>query len=177
MDSGVISTRYARALYKGAVQSGCEAAVYRDMQTLIQAYTDVPALRRTIDNPMLDAVQKESLLTSGCGNDAHELTRRFIKLVLHEGREAVIQLMAMSYVNIYRKEKNIIHGKLITATTINQATEEKVRQMVENLTDSNVEFRSEVDSEIIGGFILEYDTYRMDASVQSQLRSILKQLK
>ena len=77
MDSGVISTRYARALYKVAVQSRCEAAVYRDMQTLIQAYTDVPALRRTIDNPMLDAVQKESLLTSGCGNESQELTRRF----------------------------------------------------------------------------------------------------
>jgi F-type H+-transporting ATPase subunit delta len=49
--------------------------------------------------------------------------------------------------------------------------------MVENLTNSNVEFHSEIDSELIGGFILEYDTYRMDASVKSQLRNILKQLK
>ena len=96
---------------------------------------------------------------------------------MQEGREAVIQLMAMSYAAIYRKEKNIIHGKLITATSINQATEEKVRHMVENLTNSNVEFHSEIDSELIGGFILEYDTYRMDASVKSQLRNILKQLK
>ena len=177
MDSGVISTRYARALYKGAMQSECEVAIYKDMQTLIQAYSDVPALRRTIDNPMLDGAQKEALLTTACGNEAHELTRRFIKLVLQEGREAVIQLMAMSYAAIYRKEKNIIHGKLITATSINQATEEKVRHMVENLTNSNVEFHSEIDSELIGGFILEYDTYRMDASVKSQLRNILKQLK
>lgn len=177
MDSGVISTRYARALYKGAVQSGCETAIYNDMQTLVKAYIDVPVLRRTIDNPMLDAAHKETLLTTACGEKINDLTRRFIKLVLQEGRETVIQLMAMSYINIYRKEKNIIHGKLITATAINQATEEKVRHMVENLTNSTVEFHSEIDSEIIGGFILEYDTYRMDASVQSQLRSILKQLK
>ena len=36
---------------------------------------------------------------------------------------------------------------------------------------------AEVNPDIIGGFILEYDTYRMHASVKSQLNSILKKLK
>jgi len=33
-----------------------------------------------------------------------------------------------------------------------------------------------VKPELIGGFVLEYDTYRMDASVKSQLNTILSQL-
>ena len=49
-------------------------------------------------------------------------------------------------------------------------------QMVERRTNANVEFQTEVSPDIIGGFILEYDTYRMDVSVKSQLRSILKHL-
>ena len=40
-----------------------------------------------------------------------------------------------------------------------------------------LEFETEVDPDIIGGFILEYDTYRMDASVKSQLSNILNTLK
>ena len=40
-----------------------------------------------------------------------------------------------------------------------------------------VEFETEVNPDIIGGFILEYDTYRMDASVKSKLNSILNTLK
>jgi F-type H+-transporting ATPase subunit delta len=40
-----------------------------------------------------------------------------------------------------------------------------------------VEFATEVNPDIIGGFILEYDTYRMDASVKAQLNNILSTLK
>lgn len=88
-----------------------------------------------------------------------------------------MQLIAQSYITLYRKQKNIIHGRLITATAVSPATEQKVRRMVEQRTDGTVEFLTEINPDIIGGFILEYDTYRMDASVKSQLHGILKQLK
>lgn len=88
-----------------------------------------------------------------------------------------MQLIAQSYITLYRKQKNIIHGRLITATAVSPETENKVRQMVEHRTNGTVEFLTEINPDIIGGFILEYDTYRMDASVKSRLQSILKQLK
>ena len=52
-----------------------------------------------------------------------------------------------------------------------------MKQMVERKTHGTVEFNTEVDPDILGGFILEYDTYRMDASVKSKLNSILVQLR
>ncbi|NPD81564.1 F0F1 ATP synthase subunit delta [Prevotella sp. PINT] len=177
MDLGVISIRYARALHKSAVQTGCDEDVYNDMVTLASAYMDVPQLRHTIDNPMLPQEKKESLLKAACGAKPAELTMRFLKLVLQEGRETVMQLIAQSYITLYRKQKNIIHGRLITATAVSPETENKVRQMVEHRTNGTVEFLTEINPDIIGGFILEYDTYRMDASVKSRLQSILKQLK
>ena len=85
--------------------------------------------------------------------------------------------MAASYVTLYRKQKNITCGRLITATAVTPAIEEKMRQMVESKTRGTVEFNTEVNPDIIGGFILEYDTYRMDASVKSGLRKILAELK
>ena len=52
-----------------------------------------------------------------------------------------------------------------------------MQQMVESRTQGVVEFNTEVAPEIIGGFILEYDTYRMDASVRTKLHSMLVELK
>lgn len=49
--------------------------------------------------------------------------------------------------------------------------------MVQARTKGSVEFNTEIDPDIIGGFILEYDTYRLDASVKAKLNSILTQLK
>ena len=52
-----------------------------------------------------------------------------------------------------------------------------MKRLVENKTNGSVEFNTEVDKDIIGGFILEYDTYRMDATVKSKLRRIAAELK
>jgi F-type H+-transporting ATPase subunit delta len=178
MDIGVISVRYARALLKSATDAKIEDAVYQQMLLLAKSYIEVPQLRHTIDNPMLAKDKKEALLlTAAGGEQALPLTKAFISLVLKEDRENMIQFMANSYVTLYRKQKNVIRGKLTTAVAVSSTTEQKMRQMVKNRTQGIVEFETEVNPEIVGGFILEYDTYRMDASVQSKLRDILNTLK
>ena len=150
MDIGVISVRYARALLKSATDAKIEDAVYTEMQQLAKSYVEVPQLRFTIDNPMLSKEKKD---------------------------ESVMQFIANSYVTLYRQQKNVIRGRLITAAAVSPATEQKMRQMVESKTNGTVEFETEVNPDIIGGFILEYDTFRMDASVKAKLNSILSTLK
>ena len=176
MEIGVISVRYARALLKSATEQGIEKQVYEEMQTLSQSYLKVPELRFTIDNPMLEKSKKEALLVTAAGGDISPLTKRFISLVLSEDRESTIHFMAASYVTLYRKHNNITRGKLITAVPVTPQIERRMRQKVESRTNGTVEFQTEVNPEIIGGYILEYDTYRLDASIQNQLRSILTQL-
>jgi len=177
MDIGVISTRYARALLKSAMDAKLDAQVYQEMMTLAKSYTDVPMLRQTIDNPMLDKAKKQTLLETATGGTPSKLTQTFIALVLKEDRENMVQFMAYSYVTLYRKQKNVIRGKLTTAARVSAETEQKMRQMVESKTQGTVEFETEVNPDIIGGFILEYDTYRMDASVKSKLNNILNTLR
>ncbi|MBR1427681.1 MAG: F0F1 ATP synthase subunit delta [Prevotella sp.] len=177
MDIGVISVRYARALLKSASELKLESAVYNDMLSLAESYVRVPQLRFTIDNPMLAKDTKKQLLCTACGENRTEVTERFISLVLKEDRESIMQFMANSYITLYRQQKNVIRGRLITATAVSPATEQRMRQMVESRTNGNVEFETEVNPDIIGGFILEYDTYRMDASVKNKLHSILNTLK
>ena len=163
MDIGVISVRYARALLKSATDAKIEDAVYTEMQQLAKSYVEVPQLRFTIDNPMLSKDKKEVLLLTAVGEKPSDLTKAFIQLVLKEDRESVMQFIANSYVTLYRQQKNVIRGRLITAA--------------ESKTNGTVEFETEVNPDIIGGFILEYDTYRMDASVKAKLNSILSTLK
>lgn len=177
MDIGVISIRYARALLKGAMEQNSEEQVYRDMQTLSRCYIEVPDLRFTIDNPMLSRDTKLKVLLTAVGKKPNELTQRFLELVLKEGRASILQFMATSYITLYRKQKNITRGKLVTATSVSSDTEKKMRKLVESKTRGTVEFNAEVDPDIIGGFVLEYDTYRLDASVKTQLRKILTELK
>jgi F-type H+-transporting ATPase subunit delta len=177
MDIGVISVRYARALLKGATGAKAERQVYDDMQTLAESFRSAPLLRQALAAPMLPNSQKEQLLRAACGKTPNVLTQNFLRLVIKEQREQMVQFIAHSYITLYRKQKNLISGRLITASAVTPETEQKMRQMVESRTKGTVEFQTEVNPDIIGGFILEYDTYRMDGSVKTQLRQILSTLK
>lgn len=176
MDQGVISVRYAKALLECALQQNEDQKVYGEMQALSTSFIEVPQLRFTIDNPTLDNDKKLALLKTACGGKVSDLTDRFLKLVFKEGRESSLQFMATSYITLYRKHKNIIRGKLTTAVPVSPQTEEKMKKMVEDRTHGTVEFNTEVDPNIIGGFILEYDTYRMDASVRTKLNTVFQNL-
>ena len=176
MDTGVIAVRYAKALLESAIRLKLEDAIYEEMLTLSTNYIQVPKLRFTIDNPTLGNEKKLALLKTACGGDINDLTVRFLNLVFKEGRESSLQFMATAYLTLYRKHKNIIRGKLITAVPVSEETEAKMKQMVEKRTHGKVEFNTEVDPSIIGGFILEYDTYSLDASVKTKLKGVLHQL-
>ena len=153
-----------------------EDQVYKEMQTLAESYVQVPELRKTIDNPMIDKAQKSKLLLAAAGGRVSDMTQNFIGLILDEGREKMTQFMAYSYLTLYRQQKNIIRGKLTTAVPVSTDMEKKMQKMVESRTNGTVEFSTEVNPDILGGFILEYDTYRLDTSVKSQLKNILKEL-
>jgi F-type H+-transporting ATPase subunit delta len=162
---------------KSATDAKIEQQVYAEMQQIAKSYIEVPQLRSTIDNPMLSKEKKQALLLTAAGREPSDLMKAFISLVLKEDRESVMQFIANSYVTLYRQQKNVIRGRLITAAAVSPETEQKMRQMVESKTNGTVEFESQVNPDIIGGFILEYDTYRMDASVKTKLNSILNTLK
>ena len=177
MDLGLISVRYARALLKASNQEKQSEQVYADMQTLAAEYINVPELSVTIANPMLSEEQKETLLIAATGSTKCDLTRRFIQLVLKEGRAGIMQFIANSFVTQYREQNNLIQAKLSTAAALSPETESKLRKLVESKTNGKVEFSTSVGEDLIGGFVLEYDTYRLDASVKRQLSTILSNLK
>lgn len=177
MDIGVISVRYARALLKGSTEQHIEEQVYNEMQTLAESYIKVPELRRTVDNPMIAKEVKAKLLKSAAGSSSvTSMTERLIDLILKEGRENMTQFIANAYVTLYRQQKNITRGKLITAVPVTDSVQQKMLSMVKGRTNGHVEFTTETDPTILGGFILEYDTYRLDTSVKTQLNNIQKKL-
>ena len=88
----------------------------------------------------------------------------------------MLLFIAHAYLPLYRKAKNISAVKLTTDVPLYEELEEGVRRMLAGENNAVVESESIVDESLIGGFIMEVDSLRLDASVQGQLREIRKQL-
>lgn len=173
---GIVSMRYAKALL--AYANACKTAdtVYAEAAKLSESFLKVPGLKRALDNPVLRAADKEKLvLEAAGGGKISEALQRFVKLVISQRREKFLQFMVMSFMDLYRKQRNISIGKITTASPISPEVIERVRAMVEKQTKGTVEFKTRTDEKLGGGFILEIDTYRLDASVTSQIKRVKQQ--
>ena len=175
MNTGVIATRYAKALLEYAKKQGKEENVYAEVRALARHYFDIPDLKRAIDNPVLSAKDKlDVLLKATEGKPASEEIKRFLALVLKERREKFLQFMAWSYIDLYQKDKNILVGKLITAVHSEKLVKQ-LEALVAKQTNGYLEIEQRVDPKLIGGYIFEVEGYRMDASVANQLERVKQQ--
>jgi F-type H+-transporting ATPase subunit delta len=168
--------RYVRALFDYALGNKAEDAVFTDMKKLLQSFSANPKFKTALDNPILNTKNKLDLIKAAAGGNPDKAFARFIELVLRQKRENHLQTIAMLYLDMYRSYKKITVGRLVTAVPVDNATVEKIKQLVRKDVNGTIEFVTEVDSSIAGGFILYIGSYRLDASVSSQLKRIKDEL-
>lgn len=177
IEGGIVSKRYAKALFLLALEQKDEERVYREMNKLSDAYLQVKALKEAVESPILPQEEKIGLLSEAAGGDVSDTFRQFVRFVFVQHRERFLCFISYSFLDVYRQNKQIYSGCLTTALPMDESVESKVRSMVTARTQgATLELLTKIDPEILGGFVLEMDTYRVDASVATQLKNIRKQL-
>lgn len=174
MNNGKISIRYAKALLSSAKEAKVEEKVYSEMVTLESAFSQIDLLKQAMSNPTLIKEEKIKLLNSIFNNKTSNLTKSFISLVVDHGREDYFYRIALSYQDLYRKDKNIVVTHLTTAVEADAKIKKQIIKSVEVSENSKVELRTEINPDIIGGYILDIEGKRLDASIIRQLSKLYK---
>ncbi len=179
MDIGIIAARYAKALLRYATENGEEDRVCREMNALSQACTALPRLQAAMLNPVLPAESKTKLLATACSPEekVSGSAARFIDLVVSNKRADLMLFIATAYDALYRRTKRITRGRLTVAAPVGKDTIARMQQLVESKAGGTVEFEVKTEPAIGGGFILDYDTYRLDASLRTRLKRLSDALK
>lgn len=177
MNTGKISARYAKALYEFASEANVADKVYEIMKLVSATFVTVEGLKDAIANPTISKDKKKELLNTMAGDSVCAEYTRFVDLVVENKREDYFQSVALVYQDLYRKKQNLVKATVVTACPISDNEEKRFRQVLTNVTDANIDFEAEVDPSIIGGFVLEVETYQLNASIKSQLDSIRDRLR
>lgn len=176
MNEGMISKRYARALLQYAVGQKAEDTVFSEMKRLAATFAEEPKLRIVMENPMLSKENKLKLILAVLDNEGSKQYAQFVKMVVDKNRERYLRNMALSYIDLYCELKNINTAKLVTAAEIDSATVERMKVLAQKVKPGKLDFETHINPDIDGGFILYVDTYRLDASIKTQLRKIKQSL-
>ena len=157
MNTGIVAARYAKALLYFATQNGEAELVYAEMQQLDRNFRELQALRNIPNNPILDNAQKNAIITEAARlNDDSE----------------VIPFMATSFLNAYEHQHHLTRAYLTTAEAVAPEIRERMLKLIRKRTGNTVQLHVQTAPELKAGFILTYDDYRVDASLQGQLRQL-----
>ena len=185
MNTGIIASRYATALLKLVDETGGGEAVVSQVEILSNALDAMPDLRRAIgDSRTVPPESKVSLFEAVLGEMpktvmAPEL-RKFIALLIRNGRIGDCRLVFNSFVSMYYKSRGIVRGRLILPSSTESSTssrklEESLKELIATRTGKKLLLKTEVDESLIGGFVFEVEDQLLDASVSHQLEIIKRQ--
>ncbi len=178
MNIGIVSSRYAKALYRFAETKGTTEQVYGEMQQMALSFLNVKKLASILQNPTLAREKKETILVSAakCGKDVSATTKKFISLCIDQKREELLHFIALSFIHQYETANNIIGSSLTVARPISDELVSKFQNVIQSRTSKKVEMKVVVKPEIRGGFILQYDDNRLDASLNGQIQQLRRKL-
>lgn len=173
MNEGLIPQRYAKALYKLAVERGNADKVYLEMKTVAESFAENPGLQKVLSNPYVKKEDKAKLLLSAAGDLVEDDYRSFVTLILNRKRADYAHLMALAFCDLYRKEHKIARVKIITATKLDEAMMKKLSDVVvKAYPGMTLEFSYQVNPDLIGGFVIDVDDQRLDASISNEIEQL-----
>lgn len=166
---------YANALFDAAKERGRLAEVREELGRFLQAARDVPELRALLENPEIDQRAKQAAigeLTAG----ADELVRNFLHVAVEKGRATELDDIYEEFETLVAAEERRLAVVLTTAYELSDEEAGEIVRQIEQASGRDVEATREVDPALIGGFVLQAGSMRVDASIRGRLERLRQEL-
>jgi F-type H+-transporting ATPase subunit delta len=171
-----IAGRYAKSLIDLAIERGVLTEVYNDM-SLFASVAAHPEFRVVLKSPVINADKKSNIFDAIFGGKVNELTMAFLKILLTKGREAYLADIATEVTVQYKKMHEVASVRLTTAQPLSDSAIAAIRAKLEADAGlfNNIDLTTAVDADLIGGFTLDFDSKRYDASIANKVKELRTQ--
>lgn len=177
MNTGIIASRYALALYKYVSETGNARQADAQVRRLQEVLAATPALQQVLDDPAgVSPEQKKALFESALAPEKllPELDR-FLSMLLVNRRLDLVKLVFHDFLSLCDQGEGIVRVRLVTAAP-SGTLETRLQKLLQEKTGRKPVIVTEVDPALLGGFRLELEDRLLDASVRHQLETIRTEL-
>jgi len=172
MRISLVAERYAKAVFEMAVEKQQVDAVYADALELASVCRENRLFVFMLKSPVISEEKKEKILTDLFGKRFHQITLQFLLILVRQNREVFIPEIARNLIELYKKYKHILTVYLTMAVPATEAIRNKVKEIIKDYTKWKIDLVQEIDSDIIGGFILNWSDMQYDAGIHYQIERL-----
>ena len=128
-----------------------------------------------LENPEIDSRVKGDILAR-IAEGSDELVVNFVRLISEKGRAAALTGIADEFDRLVAAAARILEVELTTAHELTDDEFELILGRIEQASGRKVQGSRSVDTELIGGLVLQAGSLRLDASVRGRLDRLRQEL-
>jgi ATP synthase F1 delta subunit len=164
---------YAEALFEVGRDKGKLDTLQQQLGEFTAAVDGSRELQVFFFSPYLSSEEKKEGLKRAISGAEPELIN-FLELLVDKHRMPEIFRIRREFEELWKHENRRIDVTVTSAVELDSAVVEKIGHEVERQTGEEVDLSSAVDSNILGGIVLQVGNMVLDASIRSRLEKLRK---
>lgn len=174
--SKTVARRYAKALFEVASEQKHVDAVEKDLKQVTDALEVSPELIEWLGHPSIGNEQKKELLEK-IFDELNPYTKNLLFLLVDRRRETVLPDIYEEYKKLANESKGIVEAVVTTAFKLTADDKKEVKATFEPIIGKKLELVEKVDSDILGGMVVQIGDRLYDGSLKTRLDRFQEQLK
>ena len=172
-----VARRYARALHALASQAGRAEAVTDELAAFDELLSAEPVLREALLRPWVKAATKRGIVLEVAGRlGVSPLTRNFLALVAQRRRLDLLGEILAAYRTRVDEAAGRSRARVRSAAPLADAEQAALREHLGRRLGGTVLLDTEVDPNLLGGFVAEVGSRVLDMSVAGQLGALRERI-
>jgi F-type H+-transporting ATPase subunit delta len=172
-----IATPYARALFGFSVEKNIMHQITADFQNLEIFLDKTAELTEYLNNPLVNKDAKRDILTKTLQSQVNTETYKFLMVLVNRNRINLLKSIIAIYLELVYQTASIKMIEVSTAFPFTNLQKNTLIQKLKELTNAReIRLVINVDSSLIGGFLIKTESKVIDFSVKNQLQKLAKHL-
>jgi F-type H+-transporting ATPase subunit delta len=166
--------RYAQAVFEIALESDKLKEWQSNLQKITQLVQDTE-FTALAENPKLPFELKAKLVQEKLGK-INPMALNLVYLLMTKGKLKNVGQIADEYKRLLNDHYGIKSVDITTAIELDASESERLGHYLEEITGKKIRINSQIDPDIIGGFIARIDDGLIDGSIHNKLEMLKKSL-
>ncbi len=165
----VLVGRYGKALFLAAEAKGVEERIQGELESAHRVLAKAPHAGY-LRTPRVTSADKKKRIKEVLGAKYHQLTVRFLELLIDKKRFELMPLMAARLSRFIAEKKNQGTAKVRTAAALSPEAQETLKKRLKTFSGKKeIKLDIKEDPELMGGLVVRLDDWVIDASLRGQL--------
>lgn len=167
--------RYAEAALAVALETH-QLDRWRDDLELASDMLGRPEVAPIVDSPAIPVEQRLAVLTSLLEQRIQPAALRLVSLLVERGRIRLLPRVSEEYQRQLNAQRGIVMATVASASPLTDDEAAAVRERVEALAGAEVDLRTTVDPDLLGGLTIQVRDQLIDASIRGRLARLRDEL-